>query len=72
MPNIRILYVASGNKAYASGDVFTTENLSAAGFSPTDLVSRGDAEETEDEATAEFPISESSAAEGTTVEAPSK
>lgn len=58
MPNIRILFVGPGNKAYQCGDIFTEDNLIAAGYSPSCMVSRGDAEETEAAATAEFPIAE--------------
>lgn len=58
MPNFRILFVPPGVKAYQCGDIFTDENLKAAGYCPASMVSRGDVEETEAEATAEFPIAE--------------
>lgn len=61
MKNIRILFVGHALAGLcACGEIFAADNLAAGGFSPDELLARGDAEETDEDATAAFSVPEGS------------
>ena len=60
--NIRILYVGPGARSIKPGQVFTRAALAQLGVKESDLLSRQDAELTDDPATVEIDLTEKPAA----------